>query len=454
MIDLLIHHAVTPRGLCDIAIQDGVITALDTSLTDPARETIDASGMLVWPGFIDAHVHFNEPGRADWEGLATGSRALAAGGGTVFFDMPLNSSPPTANVPALLEKVRCAEAEAVLDFGLWGALIPGNEDDLEPLAAAGVIGFKAFMSDSGIDEFPSADAVVLRAGMKRAAACGRLVALHAEDRAMTRRLAAEAQLAGKTSVRDYLDSRPVQAELDAIALATDLAGETGCSLHIVHVSSPEGLARIGAARAAGVDVTAETCPHYLLLNDADVERIGPLAKCAPPLRDEARRRGLWEALAAGKVQTIGSDHSPSPMELKQPADFFKVWGGIAGCQHGFPLTIAAGMLDHGLTAEILSPLLSGNVAERFGIGRRKGRIAVGQEADLVMLRMDGRDLKHGQDFQDQRITAADLLTRHRVSAYEGMVNRCQVVRTLGRGRTVWPLARNNQAPVGQWLRPD
>ena len=444
MLDLIIHHAGTPQGVCDIAIQDGVIVALGRSLTDAAKETIDASGMLVWPGFIDAHVHFNEPGRAHWEGLETGPRALAAGGGTVFFDMPLNSSPPTANVEALMEKVCCAEARSVLDFGLWGALIPGNEDDLESLAAAGVIGFKAFMSDSGIDEFPSADAAVLRAGMKRAAACGRLVALHAEDRAITRRLAAEAQAAGRTGIRDYLDSRPVQAELDAIALATDLAGETGCALHIVHVSSPEGLALIGAARLAGVDVTAETCPHYLLLNDKDVERIGPLAKCAPPLRDEMRRLGLWEALGRGLVQTLGTDHSPAPMDLKQSTDFFKVWGGVAGCQHGFPLTIAAGLLDHGLTAQMLSPLLSGNVAKRFGIGQKKGSITVGQEADLVFIRMDGID----------RIGTMDLLTRHQVSAYVDMVNRCRVVRTLARGRAVWPLRRGGPVPQGKWIKPD
>lgn len=444
MLDLLIHHADTPEGVFDIAIQEGIITAIGTSLIDPAREVVDATGLLVWPGFIDAHVHFNEPGRADWEGLATGSRALAAGGGTGFFDMPLNSSPPTANVPALLEKVRCAEAKSVLDFGLWGALIPGNEDDLEPLAAAGVIGFKAFMSDSGIEEFPSADAAVLRAGMKRAAACGRLVALHAEDRELTRRRAAEAQAAGRTSVRDYLDSRPVRAELNAIGMAVEIAGETGCALHIVHVSSPEGLALIAKAQEEGVDVTAETCPHYLLFNDRDVERIGPLAKCAPPLREEARRLELWRAVASGKVQTIGTDHSPAPMELKQSADFFKVWGGIAGCQHGLPLTVSSGLLDHGLTTAALSAMLSGNVADRFGIGNRKGRIAVGQDADLVLMRMDG----------GERIEARELLTRHPVSAYTGMVNRCRVVRTLGRGRTVWPLPEEGPVPQGQWLKPD
>ncbi len=444
MHDLLIHHANTPDGLMDLAVTDGLIVETGPSLTGAAREVIDATGLMVWTGFIDAHVHFNEPGRADWEGLSTGPRALAAGGGTVFFDMPLNSSPPTATVAALQEKARLAGVKSVLDFGLWGALIPGNEDNLEPLAAAGVIGFKAFMSDSGLDEFPSADATVLRAGMKRAAACGRVVALHAEDRALTRRLAAAAQAAGRTGVRDYLDSRPVQAELEAIDLAADLAGETGCALHIVHVSSPEGLARLTAAREAGVNVTAETCPHYLLLNDRDVERIGPLAKCAPPLRDETRRLGLWQALAAGAVQTIGTDHSPAPMDLKQSPDFFRVWGGIAGCQHGFPLTIASGLLDHGLTAAGLAPLLSANVAERFGMESRKGKLAAGQDADLVFLKLSG----------GQRISPDELLTRHRASAYAGMINRCCVVRTFSRGRTVWPLNEEERIPPGRWIRPE
>jgi allantoinase len=441
MFDLIIHAAETPAGRFDIGITEGVITALAPALTDPAKTTLDATGLLVWPGIMDAHVHFNEPGRADWEGLATGSRALSAGGGTAFFDMPLNSNPPTANLAALEEKRRCAEAESVLDFGLWGALIPGNEDDMEPLAAAGVIGFKAFMSDSGMAEFPNANAAVLRAGMKRAAACGRLLALHAEDQNLTRRLSAEAQAAGRTGIQDYLDSRPVQAELLAINLAVELAGETGCALHIVHVSSPEGLARLAAARAQGVDVSAETCPHYLLLNDTDVHRTGALAKCAPPLRDEARRLELWRHLAAGAVQTIGSDHSPAPASLKESIDFFKVWGGIGGCQHGFPLTIAAALLDHGLSAATLSPLLSGHVAERFGLAR-KGKIAVGYDADLIFL-----DLK----VADQ-INAGDLLTKHPLSAYTGLVNRCRVTRTLLRGQTIWPGSPETSHLRGRWLK--
>ena len=314
-----------------------------------------------------------------------------------FIDMPLNTSPPTANVAALAalaalaEKRRCAEA------------------------------------------------AVLRAGMKRAAACGRVVAVHGEDRELTRRLAAEASAAGRTLVRDYLDSRPVQAELNAIAWATELAGQTGCPLHIVHVSSPEGLAMIASARAAAVEVTAETCPHYLLFNDKDGERTGALAKCAPPLRDEVRRLAMWQALAAGAVQTIGTDHSPAPMELKESADFFNLWGGMAGCQHGFPLTIAAGLQDHGLTAAELSPLLSGNVAARFGLAGRKGRIAVNHEADLVFLRNDVAD----------RIVPEALLTRHPLSAYTGLSNRCRVVR----GQTVWPLPEGTRARGGLWLRP-
>lgn len=238
--------------------------------------------------------------------------------------------------------------------------------------------------------------------------------------------------------------------MDAITLATDLAGETRCALHIVHVSSPEGLALISAARTAGVDVTAETCPHYLLLNDKDVERIGPLAKCAPPLRDEMRRLELWEALRRGLVHTLGTDHSPAPMDMKTSTNFFKVWGGVAGCQHGFPLTIAAGLLDHGLMPDMLSAMLSSNVADRFGIGSRKGRIAVGQEADFVFL-----ELASGNESSPRvRINVGDLLTRHQLSAYLGMENRCRIQRTLCRGQVVWPLNPNGTSPRGRWIRPD
>ncbi len=261
---------------------------------------------IYWvPGIIDAHIHFNEPGREHWEGIASGSRSLATGGGAVFFDMPLNSAPPTLNRQSFARKQACAEAKSVLDFALWGGLTPNNLDTMEEMAEAGAIGFKAFMSRSGTSDFSHSNAGVLKRGMKIAAACGLPVGVHAEDDEMTQALADERRSQGKIGWRDYLDSRPVEAELRAIRVALELAGETGCDLHIVHVSCPEGIDLIRDARDNGVRVTAETCPHYLLLTDDCVGEIGASAKCAPPLRDAARRDEMWMRLRAGMIDTLG-----------------------------------------------------------------------------------------------------------------------------------------------------
>src|SRR5882724_1445715 len=313
----------------DIGILDGKIVELGPAVAGSARETIDAKGLHIFSGIIDSHVHFNEPGRAEWEGIETGSKALAAGGGTMFFDMPLNAHPPTLDAESFEQKLGAADAKSVTDFAFWGGLVPGNLDHLEELAECGVVGFKAFMSNSGIDDFPRADDRTLREGMKRAARLQKIVALHAESEAITSELAHRLIANGKTSVRDYLDSRPMRAELDAIQHALEIAGETGCSLHIVHVTCGQGIGVIASAREQGLDVTCETCPHYLLLTEEDMERIGPLAKCAPPLRPNDTRDGLWQWLALGGITTIGSDHSPAPPDMKIDKNFFKVWGGIS-----------------------------------------------------------------------------------------------------------------------------
>ncbi len=280
---------------------------------------------------IDAHVHFNQPGRTDWEGFTTGSRAAAAGGTTTVFEMPLNAQPPTIDGWSFDLKRAAAETDSFVDFALWGGLIPGNVDQLETLRDRGVIGLKAFMCDSGIDDFPAVNEMELRAGMQRAAELGLIVAVHAESQQMTQRLTQERIAAGKTSVRDYLDSRPVEAELEAIRQATDLAGETGCRLHVVHVSCGRGIEVIAQARARGVDVSCETCPHYLLLSEEDMERLGAVAKCAPPLRAPNEQKDLRTLLH--EITTIGSDHSPAPWSMKERANFFDVWGGISSCQH-------------------------------------------------------------------------------------------------------------------------
>jgi allantoinase len=433
--DLLIRHGgvVTPAGVvrADIGVADGKIAALESGLAGGAGEIVEADGLHVFPGVIDAHVHFNEPGRDDWEGIETGSAAVAAGGGTMYFDMPLNAHPPTLDGASFRLKQTAAEAKSYVDFALWGGLTPGNLDQLPELAACGVIGFKAFMCPSGISDFPHADERTLREGMKRAAGLRRLVAVHAESENRVVR-------PGGCGIRDYLRSRPIEAELEAIRLALELAQETGCALHVVHVSSAAGARLVADAKARGVDATCETCPHYLVLTDEDAERLGAVAKCAPPLRSKAESENLWRALAAGEIATVGSDHSPAPPGMKTAADFFQVWGGISGAQHLLALVITRG-LEPGAVAR----LLSGNVAERFGLPESKGRIAVGCDADLAIV-----DLGAGFEVRRQ-----DLLYRHRQSPYIGRRLRGATRRTLVRGRTVFQDGRITGRPSGRLIRP-
>jgi allantoinase len=433
--DLLIRHGevVTPAGVvrADIGVADGKIAAIESGLSGGAREIVDADGWHVFPGVIDAHVHFNEPGRADWEGIETGSAAVAAGGGTMYFDMPLNAHPPTLDAASFRLKQTAAAAKSFVDFALWGGLTPVNLDQLAELAGCGVIGFKAFMCPSGIDDFLHADERTLREGMKRAAALRRMVAVHAESESRIVR-------SGGSGIRDYLRSRPIEAELDAIRLALELAGETGCALHVVHVSSAAGARLVTEARARGVDATCETCPHYLVLTDEDVERLGAPAKCAPPLRSRAESENLWRALLAGEIATIGSDHSPAPPEMKTAADFFQVWGGISGAQH-----LLALMITRGMEPGALARVVSGNVAQRFGLPESKGRIAVGCDADLALI-----DLR--AEFELKR---EDLLYRHRQSPYIGRRLRGATRRTLLRGRTVFHDGRIIGRPSGCLIRP-
>src|SRR2546423_10062318 len=267
----------------DIGISEGKIVAVGANLRGSASEEIDTTKMSIFPGVIDAHVHFNEPGRTDWEGFETGSRAAAAGGTTTVFEMPLNAHPPTIDGPSFDAKRAAAGKSSFVDFGLWGGLVPGNLKQVEALHDRGVVGLKAFMCDSGIDDFPRVTMSILREGMKRAADFNLLVALHAESQELTQELAKENIAKGQITVRDYLDSRPVKAELDAIKQAIDLAAETNCRLHVVHVSCGSAVALIAEARARGTDVSCETCPHYLVFTDEDMERLGAVGKCASPL---------------------------------------------------------------------------------------------------------------------------------------------------------------------------
>ena len=456
--DLILHGGtiVTHQGERreDLGITDGQIAAF--SPAGVAREIIDAHGLHIFPGVIDSHVHFNDPGRDDWEGIATGSSALAAGGGTLFFDMPLNSSPPTLDGPSFRAKLSAAENTSCTDFALWGGLTPKNLQRLEELAECGVVGFKAFMSASGMDDFPCTDDATLRAGMKTAAKLRKLVAVHAESDTITNELATEALAQGRLSVRDYLESRPIYAELDAIHRAIQLAAETKCALHIVHVSSGAGVALVASAQKQGVDVTCETCPHYLMMTAEDAERIGALAKCAPPLRAKSAQEVLWRYVENDTVSTIGSDHSPAPPEMKRSSNFFKIWGGISGVQHTLPLLLTgclereADFRKHVPDGESRESVLSSvarltafNVAERFGLPRGKGRIEPGADADLALV-----DLR-----VPFTVRADDLKYRHRQSPYVGRALTGRVVRTILRGQTIFQDGKIVAPPMGRLVKP-
>ena len=430
-VDLLVRGGtiVLPGGekKTPVAIQHGKVVG---HAEVEASQVIDATDLLVLPGAVDAHVHYNEPGRGDWEGWETGSRASRAGGATSVVEMPLNAQPPTLDADAFQKKRAVAENKICVDFALWGGITPLNLDKLEELGRAGAIGFKAFMVDSGTPDFPGSNPATLKKGMATAAKFGLPVSIHAESPGPIRQRTEEIRKKGGTSVRDYLSSRPIETELEAIRLACDLAGDTRCRLHIVHVSCPEGIEEIQKARQRGVDVTAETCPHYLVLTDEDMVRLGPPAKCAPPLRSAVMQKGLLQKIHNGEVETIGSDHSPAPGSMKTDPDFFKVWGGISGCQHLLPLLFSAG-----LSPLEIAKLTSENPARRLGLHPRKGSLEVGADADFVLIRRQATQVKE-----------SELHYRHKITPFIGMNLPVRIEDTYlrgrksGRGRFLSPLS--------------
>ena len=440
MFDLTIRRGsvVTPHGIvhADIAIEGEHIAAVAGDIPGGKHE-MDALGLTILPGLIDIHLHFNEPGRADWEGAATGSRALAAGGGTLFFDMPLNSSPCTVHAKYFDEKRAALESASITDFALWGGLIPGNIGELAELAGRGAVGFKAFLCASGLPEFPRADDLTLYEGMKEAARLGLPVAVHAESEEITKRLSKRIAEAGRRDIAAFLESRPVIAEVEAISRAGLLARETGCRLHIVHISSGQGVAAALEARSLGTDISLETCPHYLLFTEDDLLRIGALAKCAPPLREPSERDALWASVLRGEVDVIGSDHSPCPPEMKRRENFFDIWGGIAGVQWTLPA-----LIDKGLELPQLAALTSGNAARRFGVDRR-GAIEPGAYADLAMV-----DLNASQVVREE-----SLFQRHRTTPYLGMKLRGVVRKTIRRGEVIYSDGTITALTPGALVKP-
>lgn len=440
---------VLPTGTrpVDVGIKDGSISAIGSEVQGGA-EILDATGLVVLPGVVDAHVHFNEPGRGDWEGWETGTRGAAAGGVTTVLEMPLNAHPPTTTAAAFDAKLAVASQKALVDFGLWGGMVPDNLDNLQILHQRGVVGFKAFMSPSGIDDFQRVPDGVLAIGLKMTARLNAIVGVHAESHELVERHTAKARSDGNTDRLSWCRARPARAEVEAIQrlLGCMRGAGKGVRAHVVHVSCAEGLAEVDAARGKGVAITAETCPHYLAFTEEDFERIGPALKCAPPIRDAATRDALWDALLAGRVDLIGSDHSPCPAadKAKGEDDIWQAWGGVAGIQATLPVLMTDGVHARGLSFERVAHLTSTAPAHLFGLYPRKGAIAVGADADFALVDPE----------REWRFEASELETRSGVSPYLGRKFRGRVIRTILRGKTIYQDGEIAGEPAwGRFIHP-
>ncbi|MEV4343849.1 allantoinase AllB [Actinoplanes sp. NPDC049596] len=432
MVDLVLRsrRVVTGGGErpAAVAVEGGRIVGVDEyDRAYDARIDTDLGETALLPGLVDTHVHVNEPGRTEWEGFATATRAAAAGGVTAIVDMPLNSLPPTVSVDALEIKQAAARGQTHVDVGFWGGKIPGNDADLPGLHAAGVFGFKAFLADSGVPEFPPVSGAELTAAL---AGIDALFVVHAEDPAHLNAFEASA------SYEDFLASRPAEAEHAAVATAIGAARRTGGRVHILHLSAAGALPLIEAARAEGVRVTAETCPHYLTLDAAAIADGATEFKCCPPIRDAANADRLWQALADGLITCVVSDHSPCTPELKRrdTGDFAAAWGGIASVQLGLPVIWTAARA-RGYTLSDVVEWMARRPAELIGL-RAKGQIAVGADADLVAF-----DAEESFVVEPHR-----LHHKNPVTPYAGK-------KLLGVVRTTWLRghAVTGSAPAGMFL---
>lgn len=430
-------RVVTPAGEtpADIRVSDGRIDEVAPLGEAPEAHLVDVGDLVVLPGIVDSHVHVNDPG-TDWEGFASATAAAAAGGITTIVDMPLNSLPVTCTVDAFEQKLEAASGSARVDYAFWGGVIPGNAAHLGPLAAAGVSGFKCFLVDSGLADFPPVSEANLREAMEVIADIDSVLLVHAELPGPIDSAAGEVPVASAAH-SDWLASRPVAAEVEAVGLVVEASHATGCRVHIVHVSAAETLPVLRAARADGVRITAETCPHYLAFASEDIPEAGTAYKCAPPIREIANRERLWEGLSAGDLDLIASDHSPCPTAMKGSGYFFECWGGIASLQ----LSLSAVWTEasrRGHDVGELARWMSEGPARLAGLDRRKGRIAPGFDADLVLFDPDREFVVEGES----------LFHRHPTTPYEGRTLRGVVARTYLRGQLVFADGALVGSPAG------
>ena len=421
------RRVATPTGVREAAIliQDGRIVGVGRPDRLPGSTAVEDSGdLLVLPGLVDTHVHINDPGRADWEGFATATAAAAVGGITTLVDMPLNSDPVTTTPGALAAKRDAARGRLRVDCGFFGGLVPGNADQIEPLADAGVLGFKAFLCHSGIDEFPNVTEADLRLAMPILARRGLPLLAHAE---LVPESAASMDPANPRSYAAWLDSRPESWELEAIRLLIGLCRQTRCRVHIVHLATAKALPMIAEARLEGLPLTVETCPHYLTFASEQIPDGDTRFKCAPPIRSAANCEGLWEGLRSGTIDTIGTDHSPAPPALKHldSGDLARAWGGISSLQISLP-AVWTEARRRGFGAEDLARWMAARPAGLVGLSGRKGAIAPGFDADLAIVDPETRFV----------VDPAALLHRHPATPYERRELVGRVVATYLRGTRI------------------
>jgi len=417
---VLVDGAFVPAT---VTIHRGAIAAVEPFEHDVDGLVLQApDSAYVVPGVVDTHVHINEPGRTEWEGFVSATEAAALGGATTLVDMPLNSIPPTTTLEGLRVKQQAALGELMVDVGFWGGAVPGNVADLLPLWEAGVFGFKCFLAPSGVDEFPPLDPAQFLAALTEIARFDGLMIVHAEDA----RVLEEAPAAPSRAYADFVRSRPDEAELAAIRQVIDGARETGARVHILHLSSARALDLIADAKAEGLRLSVETCPHYLCFAAETIPDAAPQFKCCPPIRDGGNREELWQALRAGVIDTIVSDHSPATAEEKNKGggDLQQAWGGVSGLQVGFS-AVAQEARRRNIALSSVSRWMSRNTADLVGLSA-KGRIEVGADADLAVY-------DTGVDF---RIEATRLAHRNPISAYDGLRYGGRITRSIVRGNAI------------------
>jgi len=406
--------------------------------TVPGLKVIDAGDKVAMAGIVDTHAHINEPGRTEWEGFESATRAAASGGITTVIDMPLNSIPATTSKSALKEKRQAAQGKCSIDYGFWGGVVPGNAGELEGMVADNIMGAKCFLCNSGVPEFEHVGADHLKNAMPILKKCGVPLIVHAE-------LEGETKLLSNlpNDYQTYLASRPDDFEVRAIAMMIELCRQTGCKTHIVHLSSAEALPLIRQAKKDGLPFTVETCPHYLIFNAEEIAQGHTHFKCAPPIRHLKNQKALWQGIKEGLIDFIVSDHSPCTPALKlmEKGNFLEAWGGIAGLQFSLS-AVWTQMQEYGLHLPDLTRLMAANTARFIGLDKKKGRLDIGLDADVII-------------FDDQKtytVVSEQVFHRHKITPYQNRQLKGRVERTILRGQEIFWLDSEERAhfaaPVG------